>query len=210
MRRTRSSYGTSIPAGAGIIGAQFLAGGGSYLGVGVAEVTPERAKALKLKEERGAEITSVEADSPAAKAGLKAHDVVLEYNGQRVEGIEQFTRMVRETPAERQVRLTISRDGATQALTATIGQRKGYGTVYRAERGRRTPAGKIVNFAGHDLEKLQIADAGHSTTEHVVAERNARSGSRVVERTSSPSSLASRKAFWCAPWSRIRRPPRPG
>ncbi len=103
------------------------AGAGSYLGVGVAEVTPERAKALKLKEERGAEITSVEADSPAAKAGLKAHDVVLEYNGQRVEGIEQFMRMVRETPAERQVRLTVSRDGATQTLTATIGQRKGIG-----------------------------------------------------------------------------------
>ena len=103
------------------------AGAGSYIGVGVAEVTPERAKALKLKEERGAEITSVEADSPAAKAGLKAHDVVLEYNGQRVEGIDQFTRMVRETPAERQVRLTISRDGATQTLTATIGQRKGVG-----------------------------------------------------------------------------------
>ncbi|MCL5745224.1 MAG: PDZ domain-containing protein [Acidobacteria bacterium] len=103
------------------------AGAGSYLGVGVAEVTPERAKALKLKEERGAEITSVEADSPAARAGLKAHDVVLEYNGQRVEGIEQFMRMVRETPAERPVRLTISRDGATQTLTATIGQRKGFG-----------------------------------------------------------------------------------
>ena len=104
------------------------AGAGSYLGVGVAEVTPERAKALKLKEERGAEITSVETDSPAAKAGLKTHDVVLEYSGQRVEGIEQFMRMVRETPAERQVRLTISRDGTTQTLTATIGQRKGLGT----------------------------------------------------------------------------------
>jgi serine protease Do len=121
-------YGTPLPDGAGMIAAQFLAGSGSYLGVGVAEVTPERAKALKLKEERGAEITSIEANSPAAKAGLKAHDVVLEYNGQRVEGIEQFTRMVRETPAERQVRLTISRDGATQTLTATIGQRKGIGS----------------------------------------------------------------------------------
>lgn len=100
---------------------------GSYLGVGVADVNAERVKVLKLKEERGVEITSVETDSPAAKAGLKAHDVVLEYNGQRVEGIEQFTRMVRETPAERQARLTINRDGATQTLTATIGQRKGFG-----------------------------------------------------------------------------------
>jgi serine protease Do len=96
------------------------AGGGSYLGVGVADVNAERVKALKLKEERGVEITSVEGDSPAAKAGLKAHDVVLEYNGQRVEGTQQFMRMVRETPPERQARFLISRDGATQTLTVTI------------------------------------------------------------------------------------------
>jgi serine protease Do len=105
------------------------AGAGSYLGVGVADVSAGRVKALKLKEERGVEITSVETDSPAAKAGLRAHDVVLEYNGQRVEGTEQFMRVVRETPVERQARLTISRDGATQTLTATIGQRKGFGAL---------------------------------------------------------------------------------
>lgn len=108
------------------IGSVLLPGAGSYLGVGVAEVTPERAKALKV-EERGVEITSVEADSPAAKAGLKTHDVVLEYNGQRVEGTEQFMRMVRETPAGRQVLLTISRESATHTIPATIGQRKGFG-----------------------------------------------------------------------------------
>jgi serine protease Do len=120
-------------------------GVGSYLGVGVADVNAERVKALKLKEERGVEITSVETDSPAARAGLKTHDVVLEYNGQPVEGTEQFMRMVRETPAERQVRLAISRDGATQTLTATIGQRKGYGTF-------------AVPGAGMDVLKLRMPD----------------------------------------------------
>ncbi len=145
-----------LPADAGIIGAQFLGGSGSYLGVGVAEVTPERAKALKLKEERGAEITSVEADSPAAKAGLKAHDVVLEYNGQRVEGTEQFTRMVRETPAERQVRLTINRDGATQTLTATIGQRKGFGPFRRAQCGSTNVSSAIWNAAQRQLQDFQV------------------------------------------------------
>ncbi|MFB3776155.1 MAG: PDZ domain-containing protein [Bryobacteraceae bacterium] len=97
----------------------------SYLGVGVAEINAERAKALKLKEERGVEITRVEEDSPAAKAGLKVGDVVLEYNGQRLEGTEQFVRMVRETPEGRQARLLVSRDGSTQTVTAVIGVRKG-------------------------------------------------------------------------------------
>ena len=45
--------------------------GGSYLGVGVAELTQDRVKALNLKEERGVEITRVADDSPAAKAGVK-------------------------------------------------------------------------------------------------------------------------------------------
>ena len=105
----------------------FGLGSGSYLGVGVAEVSAERVKALKLKEERGVEITRVDDDSPALKAGLKAGDVVLDYNGQRIEGTEQFVRMVKETPEGRQVRLLISRDGNTQTLTATIAARKGFG-----------------------------------------------------------------------------------
>lgn len=108
-------------------------GSGSYLGVGVAEVSAERVKALKLKEERGVEVTKIDDDSPALKAGLKAGDVVLDYNGQRIEGAEQFVRMVKETPEGRQVRLLISRDGNTQTLTATIAARKGYGAFVRPE-----------------------------------------------------------------------------
>src|SRR5580704_19432848 len=91
----------------------------SFLGVGVTDIDAERTKALHLKDEHGVEVTSVDADSPAAKAGVKVSDVVVEYNGQRVEGIEQFLRLVRETPVGRQVKLLISRNGATQTLTAT-------------------------------------------------------------------------------------------
>ena len=97
--------------------------GSSFLGVGVSEIDSERAKALNLKEERGVEVKSVEDDSPAAKAGVKVGDVVLDYNGQRVEGSEQFVRFVRETPVGRGVKLLISRNGATQTVTTTIGSR---------------------------------------------------------------------------------------
>lgn len=97
----------------------------AYLGVGVAEISAQRSRELKLSEERGVEVTRVAEDSPAAKAGIKEGDVILEYNGQRIEGVEQFMRMVRETPPNRQVRLLVSRGGATQTLTATLGERKG-------------------------------------------------------------------------------------
>lgn len=103
----------------------FAFGGkGSYLGVGIAEVDTERAKALKLSEEHGVEITRVDETSPAAEAGLKENDVVLEFNGVRVEGVEQFGRMVREVPPGRKVKLLISRNGQTQTLVATIGDRR--------------------------------------------------------------------------------------
>ena len=104
--------------------AMTLVTGGSFLGIGVREVETDRVKDLKLKEERGVEITTVDADSPAAKAGLQKGDVVLEFNGQRVEGVAQFIRMVRETPGGRTARLQIVRNGATQTVAATVAERR--------------------------------------------------------------------------------------
>jgi len=108
-------------------------GGGSYLGIGVVDIDAERAKALNLKEVRGVEIKSVDDDSPAAKAGLKDGDVVLDYNGTPVQGQEQFARLVRETPAGREVKLGVFRNGAMQSIAASVGTRQG--TVIHSDDG---------------------------------------------------------------------------
>jgi serine protease Do len=105
----------------------------SFLGVGVTDIDGERAKALKLKEEHGAEVTSVDSGSPADKAGVKVGDVVLEYNGQRVEGSEQLVRFVHETPVGRQVKLLISRNGSTQTITTTTAARPSNTFVWNSE-----------------------------------------------------------------------------
>ena len=62
-------------------------------------------------------------DSPAAKAGLKEHDVITRYDGQAVEGTVQFRRLVRETPAGRNIPLGISRNGAAQNISVELGDR---------------------------------------------------------------------------------------
>jgi serine protease Do len=89
----------------------FYAAGRSYMGVDIQDVTADRMSALKLKEERGVEITMVDQDAPAGKAGLREHDVILEFNGTAVESEEQIRRLIREVPPGRTVTLGISRDG---------------------------------------------------------------------------------------------------
>lgn len=103
---------------------QILAATGGWLGVTIAEVTPEKAKELRLPAERGVLITAVTDDSPAAKVGLKVNDVVTEYNGQRVEGTAQFRRLLQETPPGRTVQLTVWRDGRAQQISVELGSRE--------------------------------------------------------------------------------------
>jgi C-terminal processing protease CtpA/Prc len=94
----------------------------SWLGVELHEVTSETIKDLKLPAERGVVLSSIVPDSPAAKSGLKENDVVTELNGQRVEGVAQFRRMIREIPAGRTAQLTVWRDGRAQAVSVTLGK----------------------------------------------------------------------------------------
>lgn len=95
----------------------------SYLGVNFRDIDTDRATELKLKDLHGAEITTIDHDAPANKAGLKVHDVVLEMNGERVEGAEQFRRMLRETPPGHTIHLVISRDGQQQNISVELADR---------------------------------------------------------------------------------------
>jgi serine protease Do len=117
--------------------------GSSYLGVMVQEVDSDRAKALKLHEEAGVEITRVEPDSPAEKAGLKDGDAIMQYNGQRVEGMEQFSRLVRETPPGRDVKVDIVRGGAAQTVMVKVGVRHSVTPFMIAPMATPPPAGRF-------------------------------------------------------------------
>jgi serine protease Do len=91
-------------------------GRGVYLGV-VLEDTEAPA--------RGATVKEVKAESPAAKAGIKAGDVIVRFDGESVRSVAQLQRLVRETPAGRPVPVEVTRGGATQKLTATLEKAKG-------------------------------------------------------------------------------------
>jgi len=95
-------------------------GTNSYLGVDIADVTKERLDTLKLKEEKGVEVTMVDQDAPAGKAGLKEHDVILTMNGTSIESGAQLRRMIHETPPGRMVTLGLSRDGQPLELKVQL------------------------------------------------------------------------------------------
>lgn len=103
----------------------FFSSGGSWLGVSIADITGERVKELNLKEETGAEIKAVMPGSPAEQAGLEKEDVILEYQGNRVEGAAQLTRLVRETPPGRTVTLKVSRAGETRTVRVKVTEPEG-------------------------------------------------------------------------------------
>lgn len=97
------------------------AASGSYLGVWIWQIDAQRAKELRLPEAGGVEVTRVSPGSPADQAGMQLGDVVTEFDGEKVEGIEQFQRLVAKTPVGRTVRLRIIRNGTAQVLTPKIG-----------------------------------------------------------------------------------------
>ncbi len=100
------------------------AGTGAYLGVDISDVTTDRLGALKLKDEEGVEITMVDQDAPAGKAGLKEHDVILTMNGTAVESAAQLRRMIHETPPDRVVTLGISRNGQPMTVKVQLADRR--------------------------------------------------------------------------------------
>jgi len=94
-----------------------------YMGVYVGDVDQERAQALHLKDTHGAEITVLDHDAPAAKVGLRLHDVVLQMNGTQIDGAEQMKKMLREIPVGRKVQMVVSRDGVLQNVTVQMADR---------------------------------------------------------------------------------------
>jgi serine protease Do len=94
---------------------------GSYIGLRMSDITADRAKELKLGEEKGVEVKGIQPGSPADTAGIKTGDVLIAYNGETILGTQQVARLVQETPPGRRVKIQLLREGKSQTLTVTTG-----------------------------------------------------------------------------------------
>jgi len=94
-----------------------------WLGVSIQNVTDDIAEALGLEETGGAIVSSIVSDSPAAQAGFEREDIVLEINGEAVDGSRDLTRRVGAFAAGEEVRFRVLRDGRERTLRVTLGDR---------------------------------------------------------------------------------------
>jgi serine protease Do len=96
-----------------------FSGGGPRIGVRVRDVEASDVTKQKLAGQTGAVIEQVDSETPAAKAGLRAGDVVVGFDGERVRSARQLDRLVEETPPGRSVKMSIVRDTAKMDVDVT-------------------------------------------------------------------------------------------
>jgi serine protease DegQ len=92
------------------------------LGVGIQDVTPDLAKALRLGVEAGAIVTQVEPDSSASRAGVKVDDVVVELDGAKIAGAADLRNTIGLTPIGTDVAVGLVRDGRRQTIKLKVEQ----------------------------------------------------------------------------------------
>jgi serine protease Do len=98
------------------------------------EITADLAREFKLPDQSGALVAQVESGTPAAEAGIKEGDAIIEFDGKKVSDFRHFRLMVSQTAPETKVTLKLIRDGREKTVTATVGEMPEDGTVAKRSR----------------------------------------------------------------------------
>jgi serine protease Do len=135
-----------------------------YLGLYPQDVTPALAKEFGLSKPGGALVSGLKPDAPAARAGLKNGDVILELNGQPIESANDLRLRISQTAPGSSVKLEISRSGKTQDVDVTLAELPPDKSAEQApgESGSGGLDGVNVQELTPDaMEQLQLAPGTH-------------------------------------------------
>lgn len=103
----------------------------AYLGVCLEEIVPGKSGKPQPEVSEGALITCVKDDSPAQHAGLKEGDVIVRWNDLPVYSARQLTRLVRETPPGRTVKIQVVRKGRRLTVPVTLAEAPEWSMMFR-------------------------------------------------------------------------------
>ncbi len=93
-----------------------------WLGVRIQTVTEDIAESFGIEGKNGALVASVTPEGPAEKAGLKAGDIITEFDGKKITEMRNLPRIVAETPIDTEAELTYWRDGKSQTAKVKVGE----------------------------------------------------------------------------------------
>ena len=131
-----------------------------WLGVSIQRVTPDIAKALGIEKERGALVADVVERGPAAQAGMKSGDLIVEYDGKTIDEATQLPILVAETPVGKTVTVTVMRDHKRIPLTAKIEELKEENQVVASAQETGKVGLSVENVTPEVAESLGLKRAG--------------------------------------------------
>jgi serine protease Do len=166
-----------------------------WLGVKIQQVTPDIAESLGLKDASGALVAGVEGSGPADKAKIKNGDIILKFNDQDVKEMKSLPRVVAETDINKQVPVTVWRDGKEVTLQVTVGELPEEQQQATAEKPAEptktlelsalgltlsplTPEARDKYQIAQDQKGVLVADVGQGTP---AADRGLKPGDVIVE-----------------------------
>ena len=133
-----------------------------WLGVRIQVVTPEIAESLNFGAPRGALIASITPEGPAAKAGIEAGDIVLQFDGKPIEEMRRLPRIVAETPVGKDVPIQVWRKGAVKNLTvkvAELEEAEKDGLIETSDKGEDNPETPVAEAKSYGLSLSTLTPA---------------------------------------------------
>ncbi|MBI3569588.1 MAG: DegQ family serine endoprotease [Gammaproteobacteria bacterium] len=123
-----------------------------WLGVSIQDVTPDLAKQFGLKESRGALVSEIIPDSPAAAAGIQSGDIITAFNGKTVDSTSILRNTVAQTPVGKTVKVELLRDKKTVSVEVKITEQPK--DVAQADGETAQGDGKNTALAGVEVRNL--------------------------------------------------------
>lgn len=130
----------------------------AWMGVSLAELTPELAEGFGLKDRRGVLVQEVMRGQPAERAGLKRNDVIVELNGDPVTEMQKFRIRVAEMPVGSRIQLVVLRDGRRVPIGLTLAERTDSAVAQGVPGGTEAPA--LAGLRVRDLSDGEKEAAG--------------------------------------------------
>ncbi len=140
-----------------------------WIGVGIQELTPELAKSFGLKEAKGALVSSVNPGDPADAAGIKQGDIIVSFDGKRINEMNDLPRIVAATTPGRSVPVAVLRDGQEKTLYAKVGTKTEEEAVEAEIKEEQPPrTDKRIGISAHEITPEVAKRLGVPDTEGVV------------------------------------------